>query len=157
MEFHRLHQTTNLADRSRFVWMWAGGMSARAIAQETGASVTTICRWIRRWRREGHVNTKPRRGRPRKNRIYVMENIHSHIVPFIQDVPSARTAETQLSENSPFSQTPTQVFPLNCLSSLMNLFYLQNVNTTVSHQFPYTYSYGKSDEVIDPLFSPDLD
>lgn len=56
---------TTLADRARFVWLWKGGLSARAIAEENGTSVTTVCRWITRWNREGHVNTKPRSGRPR--------------------------------------------------------------------------------------------
>lgn len=156
MEFHRLHQTTTLADRSRFVWMWAGGMSARAIAQETGASVTTICRWIRRWRKEGHLNTKPRRGRPRKNKVYIMKNFHSHIGSFFQNASNARMAEIQSSQSFAYSWKPTHIFPLNCLSSLVNLFYLQNIKTMSPH-FQYIDSYIKSDEACEPLFFPDLD
>ncbi|XP_068234399.1 uncharacterized protein [Palaemon carinicauda] len=54
-----------LCGRTKMVCMWVGGMSARAIAQETGTSVTTVYRWIRRWQKEGNVETKPRCGRPR--------------------------------------------------------------------------------------------
>lgn len=56
---------TSLAERARFVWLWQSGLSARAIAQENRTSVTTVFRWIRRWKREGNVYTKPRSGRPR--------------------------------------------------------------------------------------------
>ncbi|MPC16858.1 hypothetical protein E2C01_009695 [Portunus trituberculatus] len=45
--------------------MWVGGMSLRAIARCTGASVTTVYRWIRRWQREGHVLTRTRGCKPR--------------------------------------------------------------------------------------------
>lgn len=55
----RLHLTSDW-ERARFVLMWAEGMSLRAIARHTGASVTTVYRWIRRWQYEGHVNTRPR-------------------------------------------------------------------------------------------------
>lgn len=40
-------------------------MSLRAIARCTGASVTTVYRWIRRWQREGHVLTRTRGCKPR--------------------------------------------------------------------------------------------
>lgn len=40
-------------------------MSLRAIARRTGASVTTVYRWIRRWQREGHVFTRARGCKPR--------------------------------------------------------------------------------------------
>lgn len=65
MESRRLNQPTDFADRTHFVLMWMAGMSSRAIARETGKSVTTVCRWIRRWKQDGNVNTKPRCGRPR--------------------------------------------------------------------------------------------
>lgn len=45
--------------------MWVCGIPVRTIARDTHISVTTVYRWIRRWRKEGHVNTKPRSGRPR--------------------------------------------------------------------------------------------
>lgn len=65
MELRRLNQPTDFAERTHFVLMWMAGMSSRAIARETGKSVTTVCRWIRRWRQNGNVNTRPRCGRPR--------------------------------------------------------------------------------------------
>lgn len=65
MESRRLNQPTDFAERTHLVLMWLTGMSSRAIARETGKSVTTVCRWIRRWRQDGNVNTRPRCGRPR--------------------------------------------------------------------------------------------
>lgn len=56
---------TDLQERARIVWMWVCGIPVRTIARDTRISVTTVYRWIRRWRKEGHVNTKPRSGRPR--------------------------------------------------------------------------------------------
>lgn len=63
--------TTSRAIRSKFVFLWVGGMSARAIAQNTGTSVTTVCRWITRWRTEGHVENRPKCGRPRKEKLFL--------------------------------------------------------------------------------------
>ncbi|KAK3887596.1 hypothetical protein Pcinc_008300 [Petrolisthes cinctipes] len=39
----RLHKfrPTTLVDRTRFVWLWRNGLSARTIAQQSGTSVTT--------------------------------------------------------------------------------------------------------------------
>ncbi|XP_071535588.1 probable glutamate receptor [Panulirus ornatus] len=37
-----MFQPTELADRKRFIWLWVGGMSARAIAQACGTSATTL-------------------------------------------------------------------------------------------------------------------
>lgn len=33
-------------------------MSLRDIARQTGSSVATVYRWIRRWQHEGHINTR---------------------------------------------------------------------------------------------------
>lgn len=51
--------------RASLVALWEMGMTARGIAQETRVSVTTVYRWIRRWHMEGHLDNKPRAGRPR--------------------------------------------------------------------------------------------
>ncbi|XP_069951462.1 probable glutamate receptor [Cherax quadricarinatus] len=56
----RLRPTT-LADRVKLVWLWVEGVPVRIIAQETKTSVTTVCRWVRRWQQEGNVNTKQRK------------------------------------------------------------------------------------------------
>lgn len=56
---------TGAWERASFVWMWVSGMSLRAIARCTGASVTTVYRWIRRWQSEGHVFTRTRGCKPR--------------------------------------------------------------------------------------------
>lgn len=68
MECPKLLTHTILADRIRFVQLWAGGMSARDIALVTGASMTTVYRWIHRWQREGNVYTRRHRHKPRLSR-----------------------------------------------------------------------------------------
>lgn len=65
MVLRRVSQPTALGDRAKFIWLWVKGNSARSIAKETGTSVTTVYRWIRRWRHGGVVENKPRCGRPR--------------------------------------------------------------------------------------------
>ncbi|XP_045102571.1 uncharacterized protein LOC123498994 [Portunus trituberculatus] len=60
----RSFRPTEGHERAEFVWLWASGMPVRDIAVRSGTSVTTVYRWIRRWQREGHVNTRPRSGRP---------------------------------------------------------------------------------------------
>ncbi|XP_063885581.1 uncharacterized protein LOC135113884 [Scylla paramamosain] len=64
-EWRRRVRPTGAWERAGFVWMWVSGMSLRAIARCTGASVTTVYRWIRRWQREGHVLTRTRGCKPR--------------------------------------------------------------------------------------------
>lgn len=61
MECKRLYRTTTLAERQRFVVLWLNGSSARTIAQQTGMSATTVCRWIKRWRQENNLLSQPRK------------------------------------------------------------------------------------------------
>lgn len=49
-------------ERVRIVWMWLDGMSVKETAHLTGASVSTVYRWIRRWREEGTVESKKYHG-----------------------------------------------------------------------------------------------
>lgn len=49
---------TQVSERLRFVWLWVGGKSLRAIARETGVGATTVSRWIRRWLHEGPVHLR---------------------------------------------------------------------------------------------------
>lgn len=58
---------TGLRERAWIVWLWVEGWSVRVIAQHTGTSVTTVYRWIRRWEREGNVETRNKSGRPRSS------------------------------------------------------------------------------------------
>ncbi|XP_071540828.1 glutamate receptor 4-like [Panulirus ornatus] len=57
----RALKPTSADDRAQFVLMWVEGVSARDIAVETGASVSTVYRWIRRWQRDGSISTRRRR------------------------------------------------------------------------------------------------
>ncbi|KAK3893555.1 hypothetical protein Pcinc_002620 [Petrolisthes cinctipes] len=60
---------TNIASvlfkRARIVQLWQKGVAVRNISRKTGASVTTVYRWIRRWKEEGTLKTKSYRRRPR--------------------------------------------------------------------------------------------
>ncbi|KAG7177467.1 putative variant ionotropic glutamate receptor-like 21 [Homarus americanus] len=58
MEKHITRQRLYLKARIKIVWMWLGGMSVRDISDESGASVSTVYRWIRRWQKEGTVSTR---------------------------------------------------------------------------------------------------
>lgn len=60
-----------IAERARIVWLWLGGESARSISQQTGASLSTVYRWIRRWQ-EGSIYTKPYHRRLRN--VHVADN-----------------------------------------------------------------------------------
>lgn len=63
MEMKNAHSRTIMADRLVMVWMWLNGASARRISSHTGASVSTVYRWIRRWNDEGTLETRPYCGR----------------------------------------------------------------------------------------------
>lgn len=58
-------------DRLRMVWMWLAGKSARTISLETGISICTVYRWIRRWREEGSVDSRPYRGKYRTPPLFL--------------------------------------------------------------------------------------
>ncbi|KAK8384715.1 hypothetical protein O3P69_014351 [Scylla paramamosain] len=58
--------------------MWLGGKSARTISSETGTSICTVYRWIRRWREEGNVDSRPYRG---KRRCYKVTSLPSGSEP----------------------------------------------------------------------------
>ena len=67
---------TTLSERMRFVWMWRAGFSARAISLKCGTSITTVCRWIKRWSTEGHVNSRFREVKLRQSySIGVQKNV----------------------------------------------------------------------------------
>lgn len=61
------HRPAVMAERARIVWLWLGGASARAISHQTGASLSTVYRWVLRWQEEGTVETKPYYRRLRKD------------------------------------------------------------------------------------------
>ncbi|KAK7083238.1 hypothetical protein SK128_001424 [Halocaridina rubra] len=62
------HKPTAYGVRIKIVKMSLEGLPVNTIAKKTGAAVTTVYRWLRRWRLEGNVSTKPRSGRPRITR-----------------------------------------------------------------------------------------
>lgn len=62
----KAQKKTLVSEKLRMVSMWLEGKSLRNIARHTGRSSATVYRWISRWRAEGHVNSRRRRGRPPK-------------------------------------------------------------------------------------------
>lgn len=66
MENRMSNSPAVLAERAKIVLLWLGGSSARSISQQTGASLSTVYRWIHRWQEEGSVETKPYQRRLRK-------------------------------------------------------------------------------------------
>ncbi|KAK4315687.1 hypothetical protein Pmani_013086 [Petrolisthes manimaculis] len=47
--------------RTTIVRLWIAGMSTRAISYYTGASVSTVYRWVRRWQKKAGITTGTRR------------------------------------------------------------------------------------------------
>lgn len=74
MDMKNAHSRTIMADRLVMVWMWMNGASARRISSHTGASISTVYRWIRRWHDEGTLETRPYCGRQmgtdKRNSLY---------------------------------------------------------------------------------------
>lgn len=59
MDRRRTNSQQVVAERSKIVLLWMGGTSAKLISKQTGASLSTVYRWIRRWQEEGSVKTRP--------------------------------------------------------------------------------------------------
>lgn len=59
MDRRRTNSQAVVAERSKIVLLWMGGTSAKLISKQTGASLSTVYRWIRRWQEEGSVKTRP--------------------------------------------------------------------------------------------------
>ena len=56
-----------VAERAKIVRLWLQGATARDISQETGASLSTVYRWVRRWQQEGTVKARTFHKKPQKN------------------------------------------------------------------------------------------
>lgn len=54
----RPYKPTEMWQRVTFVSMWNEGESSLSIARKTGVSPSTVNRWIRRWKQEGHVYSR---------------------------------------------------------------------------------------------------
>ncbi|KAK4323252.1 hypothetical protein Pmani_006034 [Petrolisthes manimaculis] len=60
MDCHRKRITQTLkSQRQLIIRMWLAGSSARVISRVTGISISTVHRWVRRWRDEGTIETRP--------------------------------------------------------------------------------------------------
>ena len=54
----------HITQRGRIIGEWEHGVPTRDIAVNVGVSTRTVQRWISRWREEGTLANRPRRGRP---------------------------------------------------------------------------------------------
>ncbi|KAG7169277.1 putative Transposable element Tc1 transposase-like 55 [Homarus americanus] len=60
----RANRPEVIANRALIVGHYQGGTSISEISRLMGISKSTVRRWIRRFEGEGHVETRPRSGRP---------------------------------------------------------------------------------------------
>lgn len=65
MALRRENTVDVITQRGRIVGMWEGGMPTSHIATQTGLSVRTVQRWIKRWQDEESLLNKPKSGRKR--------------------------------------------------------------------------------------------
>lgn len=63
----RQTRATGVADRAMMVWLWERGTPPTVIARDINTSLTTVYRWIRRWRQDGSVRNKQRRTKCKKD------------------------------------------------------------------------------------------
>lgn len=52
--------------RSKTIMLWKQRMPPCKIARDVNVSLTTVYRWIRRWKQDGSMRLRPRNGRPKK-------------------------------------------------------------------------------------------
>lgn len=108
-----LNRQTSYADRSGFVRMSMSGMSARAIARKSGISVTTVCRWVNRWKLERNLASKRH---TKNNKPKDMRNWTSHTTNTLAVFPSHTVLSTPKTKSSCFMERET------CLSDYNNSF-----------------------------------
>lgn len=105
----RSFKPTESHERAWFVWLWALGVPVRDIAVRSHTSVTTVYRWIRRWQREGHVNTRPRSGRPP---VPVSNIWHGNLsLPGYNVLPNLASHCAMLSHSIPANTNASSTFP----------------------------------------------
>lgn len=101
MERQRSRNRTLIAERVRLVWMWLTGLSVQQISSETGASVTTVYRWLRRWQEEGTLQTKSYRRAPRR-RVRTSTTTPEYTTPQPKPMPKAPIIFHTFQSNSGF-------------------------------------------------------
>lgn len=105
MRVWRSVRPTQSHERVEFVWLWASGVPVRDIAIRSHTSVTTVYRWIRRYQREGHVNTRPRSGRPPVPVSHSWKGKLS--LPTYDVLPCAASTSSPAASNTPSNSSPS--------------------------------------------------
>lgn len=125
-----------MAERMRFVLRWQNGQSARVIAEESGTSVATVCRWLRRWKNEGNINTKNKSGRPRqrmkkgKTLLQKQPNIHYITAGYPKNIANFDTQPMSFKSDIQ-SNISRYIFPCHKTSSVTTC---SNTSTTSRYQ-----------------------
>lgn len=135
MFYLREVRQTDLSERARFVWLWMEGKPIKDIAKDAGTSTTTVYRWIRRWKCEGVVESKPRSGRPRVTSpeedaailgvaamLYPMSS--QDIIHFLKLKCSSKTVRRRINESRALWQ---QVRNLHVRFECMNIWNYSNL------------------------------
>lgn len=102
--------------RKRMVWLWLAGMSAREISCCTGASVSTVYRWVRRWQAGSSLEAKDSRGRQPERMM--VEEYFSHEIPwYLQGVAAAAVSSEIFQHRSCHAEVLcTRCFVTLCFS-----------------------------------------
>ena len=98
-----------IAARRWVVWLWLRGVSAMAISQQTGVSLSTVYRWVRRWHEEGSVEARPYRRLYRQAKAKWRDNeVHQVSTKAETSKFEKSLPPTKKETNSVYSRVPTR-------------------------------------------------
>lgn len=58
LEQRQLKKHISHPEKLEILNLWLRGKSCTEISRQTGRNSTTVCRWINRWKYEGHINRR---------------------------------------------------------------------------------------------------
>lgn len=117
---------TEFSERAKFIYLWMEGKPVKEIAKDAGTSTTTVYRWIRRWRNEGAIESRPRSGRPRvtsREEDFAITSIASMLYPmssydiihYLKLKCSPKTVRRRIHESRTLPLSPFPLSPFNKL------------------------------------------
>ncbi|KAK3855888.1 hypothetical protein Pcinc_037737 [Petrolisthes cinctipes] len=133
------HKIPFKADCGQIVKLWREGASKRAISREMGVSLSTVYRWIRVWRKEGRVETRPYIGRKRS---YLLTNEAYTSYPHsTQTTLSNSTPSKYIYANYPHSTQTTLSNSPPSKHIYTNYPHSHSTQTTLSNSSPSKHIY----------------
>ena len=123
------------AFRKRLIWLWLAGLSAREISCYTGASVSTVYRWVRRWQTGGSLESKHSKGRQPERVLEEYFSLEAN--EYLQRVIEASQATRGLNEQRickiavpyfPTDRTHHYLTPCTCNSNSFHWNYTNKVS-----------------------------